>query len=60
LIENISNQVYQFGPFKIDFRVLDLNAISSQVLGVAQSLLSRGKLRRLDFLCHPCFIFCAG
>jgi len=41
LIENISNQVYQFGPFKIDFRVLDLNAISSQVLGVAQSLLSR-------------------
>jgi predicted PurR-regulated permease PerM len=43
LIENISNQVYQFGPFKLDFRALDLdlNAISSQVLGVAQSLLSR-------------------
>lgn len=41
LIENISNQVYQFGPFKFDFRALDLNSISSQILGVVQSLLSR-------------------
>jgi len=41
LIENVSNQIYQIGPFKFDFRALDLNAISSQALGVAQSLLSR-------------------
>ncbi len=41
LIENISSQVYQFGPFKIDFRVIDLQAISSQALSMAQTLLSR-------------------
>jgi predicted PurR-regulated permease PerM len=41
LIENISSQVYQFGPFKVDFRVIDLQAISSQALGMAQTLLSR-------------------
>jgi predicted PurR-regulated permease PerM len=41
LIENISNQVYQLGPFKLDFRALDLQSISSQIIGVAQTLLSR-------------------
>jgi predicted PurR-regulated permease PerM len=41
LIEQFSGQVYQFGPFKIDFRALDLRALSSQVLGMVQPLLSR-------------------
>lgn len=41
LIENISGQVYQLGPFKLDFRVLDLSTISSQILGVVQPLLSQ-------------------
>ena len=41
LIEKVSGQVYQFGPFKLDFRALDLSAISSQVLGMVQPLLSR-------------------
>ncbi|MCE9647062.1 MAG: AI-2E family transporter [Chloroflexi bacterium] len=41
LIENISGQIYQFGPFKIDFRVIDLKALSSQILGLIQPLLSR-------------------
>lgn len=41
LIEKVSGQIYQFGPFKLDFRALDLSAISSQVLGMVQPLLSR-------------------
>jgi len=41
LIASISSKVYQWGPFKVDFSALDLQAISSQVLGVVQSLLSR-------------------
>jgi predicted PurR-regulated permease PerM len=41
LIERFSGQVYQFGPFKIDFGALDLHALSSQVLGNVQPLLSR-------------------
>jgi len=41
MIENISGQVYQFGPFKLDFSALDLNDLSSQVLGMVQPLLSR-------------------
>ncbi|MBI3162708.1 MAG: AI-2E family transporter [Chloroflexi bacterium] len=41
LIESISGKVYQFGPFKIDFRALDLNSLSSQVLDMVQPLLSR-------------------
>jgi predicted PurR-regulated permease PerM len=41
LIEKASSQVYQFGPFKFDFRALDLSAISSQVLGMVEPLLSR-------------------
>lgn len=40
-IENFSGQVFQFGPFKIDFSTLDLKAISNQVLGMLQPLLSR-------------------
>lgn len=41
LIEQVSGQVYQFGPFKLDFRAIDLRDISSQVLGMVQPLLSR-------------------
>jgi predicted PurR-regulated permease PerM len=41
LIANISSKVYQFGPFKVDFSALDLNALSSQLIGVVQPLLSR-------------------
>jgi predicted PurR-regulated permease PerM len=41
LIEEASSRVYEFGPFKLDFRALDLSAISSQVLGMVQPLLSQ-------------------
>jgi predicted PurR-regulated permease PerM len=41
LIETISGQVYQFGPFKLDFSELDLSDLSSQILGMVQPLLSR-------------------
>ncbi len=41
IIANISGQVYQFGPFKLDFSALDLRDLSSQVLGMVQPLLSR-------------------
>ena len=41
LIASISGRIYQFGPFKIDFSALDLKALSSQVLGMVQPLLSR-------------------
>jgi len=41
LIASVSGKVYQFGPFKFDFSALDLNALSSQVLGMVQPLLSR-------------------
>jgi predicted PurR-regulated permease PerM len=41
LIASISGKVYQFGPFKVDFSALDLNALSSQVLGMVQPLISR-------------------
>jgi predicted PurR-regulated permease PerM len=41
LIEKISSQVYQFGPFKLDLRSSDLSAISSQVLGMVQPVLSQ-------------------
>jgi predicted PurR-regulated permease PerM len=41
LIQQFSGRVYEFGPFKIDFRSLDLRDLSSQVLGMIQPLLSR-------------------
>jgi len=41
LIASISGKVYQFGPFKVDLSALDLNALSSQILGLLQPLLSR-------------------
>ncbi len=41
LIASISGKVYEFGPFKVDLSALDLRALSSQVLGMVQPLLSR-------------------
>jgi predicted PurR-regulated permease PerM len=41
LIEQFSGQVYQFGFFKIDFRSIDLDSVSRQLLGMVQPLLSR-------------------
>ncbi len=41
LIESFSGHIYQFGPFQIDFRSLDLNQLSQQVLGILETLLSR-------------------
>ncbi len=41
LIDDISGQIFQFGPFKLDFSALDLNDLSQQVLGMVQPLLSR-------------------
>ena len=40
-LETVSNKVYEFGPFVLDFRALDLNALSSQILGMVQPLLSQ-------------------
>ena len=41
LIARISGQVYEIGPFKLDFSHLDLNDLSQQVLGMIQPLLSQ-------------------
>ncbi len=39
LITSLAGQVYQFGPFQIDFRHVNLAQLSSQLLGVIQPLL---------------------
>jgi predicted PurR-regulated permease PerM len=41
VIEEISGKVYQFGPFRIDFRLIDLESVSRQLLSVVQPVLSR-------------------
>lgn len=40
-IEEASRKVYEFGPFQFDLRAFDLSAVSSQILGVVQPLLSQ-------------------
>ena len=40
-IERLSQQVIQIGPFRLDVQTLDLNAISQQLLGYVEPLLSR-------------------
>ena len=40
LVDKVSGQIYQFGPFKLDLRALDLKALSSQLLGLVQPLLN--------------------
>ena len=37
----LSGQVFQIGPFRLDMRTIDLNAISSQLLSYVQPLLGR-------------------
>ena len=39
LIRDLSGHVYQFGPFQIDFQHLDMNQLSSQLVGIIQPLL---------------------
>jgi len=41
LIQRLSGQVYQFGPFQFDFRTLDLSTLSTQLLGMINPLLGR-------------------
>ena len=38
-IESLSGQAYQFGPFNLDFRGLDMSELSSQLLGIIRPLL---------------------
>ena len=40
-IQDLSGQVFQIGPFTLDMRTLDLNAISAQLLSYVQPLLGR-------------------
>lgn len=40
-VESLSGQVFQIGPFALDMRTIDLNAISSQLLSFVQPLLGR-------------------
>jgi len=39
LIRDLSGQVYQFGPFQLDFQHLDMSQLSSQIVGIIQPLL---------------------
>lgn len=41
LIQEYSGKVYELGPFAIDFRTVDLDAISRQALDMVQPLLSQ-------------------
>jgi predicted PurR-regulated permease PerM len=41
MLAEASGKIYQFGPFTFDFRHLDLNELSRQVLNMIQPLLSR-------------------
>ena len=40
-LHDLSGRVLQFGPFQFDLRHMDLSPLSSQLLGMAQSLLGR-------------------
>jgi len=40
-VANLSGQVFQIGPFELDMRTVDLNAISQQLLSWIQPLLAR-------------------
>ncbi|HUH98215.1 MAG TPA: AI-2E family transporter [Anaerolineales bacterium] len=41
LIKQFTGQLYQFGPFQFDFRHLDLNALSQQLVSLIQPVLGR-------------------
>jgi predicted PurR-regulated permease PerM len=40
-VANLSGQVFQIGPFRLDMRTIDLNALSQQLLSFIQPLLGR-------------------
>ncbi|HEX6270622.1 MAG TPA: AI-2E family transporter [Anaerolineales bacterium] len=40
-VANLSGQVFQIGPFTLDMRTVDLNAISQQLLSLIQPMLAR-------------------
>lgn len=40
-VAQLSTQVFTFGPFKLDMRTLDLNALSQQLLSFVQPVLAR-------------------
>jgi predicted PurR-regulated permease PerM len=40
-VEALSGQVFQIGPFTLDMRTIDLNALSSQLLSFVQPVLGR-------------------
>ena len=40
-VDQLSTQVFKFGPFKLDMRTLDLTALSQQLLSFIQPLLAR-------------------
>lgn len=40
-VASLSGQVFQIGPFTLDMRTIDLNAISRELLGFVQPLLGR-------------------
>jgi predicted PurR-regulated permease PerM len=41
LIQSLSGQVFQFGPFELDMRTVELRAIAEQILSFVQPLLGR-------------------
>ena len=41
LIDQFAGQIYQFGPFQFDFRHLDLNALSQQLISLIQPVLGK-------------------
>lgn len=41
LLQELSGQVFKFGPFELDMRTLDLDAVTQQVLSFVQPLLGR-------------------
>jgi predicted PurR-regulated permease PerM len=41
VIQKLSGQVYSFGPFQFDFRHLDLNQLSNQLISVIQPVVGR-------------------
>jgi predicted PurR-regulated permease PerM len=41
LIDQFAGHIYQFGPFQFDFRHLDLNALSQQLISLVQPILGK-------------------
>jgi predicted PurR-regulated permease PerM len=41
LIDQFAGHIYQFGPFQFDFRHLDLNAFSQQLISLVQPILGK-------------------